>query len=99
MAPERSPRAPIAQLDRRAFLRTVGAAGAVGLGRARAASAQSPELTLRFASLYPPAHSASRTATRFAELVAAKTGGKVKVDLFHNASLGSERGSRLQPLG
>jgi len=91
MAPERSPRAPIARLDRRAFLRTVGAAGAIGLGRTRAASAQSPELTLRFASLYPPAHSASRTAIRFAELVATKTGGKVKVDLFHNASLGSER--------
>jgi len=69
----------------------VGAAGAIGLGRTRAASAQSPELTLRFASLYPPAHSASRTAIRFAELVATKTGGKVKVDLFHNASLGSER--------
>ena len=91
MAPERSPRAPITRLDRRAFLRTVGAAGAIGLGRTRAASAQSPELTLRFASLYPPAHSASRTAIRFAELVATKTGGKVKVDLFHNASLGSER--------
>ncbi len=91
MAPERSPRATIAQLDRRTFLRTMGAAGAIGLGGARAASAQSAELTLRFASLYPPAHSASRTATRFAELVAAKTGGKVKVDLFHNASLGSER--------
>ena len=28
---------------------------------------------------------------RLAELVAAKTGGKVKVDLFHNAALGSER--------
>jgi hypothetical protein len=66
MAPERSPRAPIDRLDRRAFLRTMGAVGAVGLGGARRASAQAPELTLRFASLYPPAHSASRTATRFA---------------------------------
>ena len=28
---------------------------------------------------------------RFGELVASKTGGKVKVDMFHNASLGSER--------
>ena len=80
MAPERLPRAPIDRLDRRAFLKTMGAAaGAIGLGGARAASAQAPELTLRFASLYPPAHSASRTATRFAEPVAAKTGGKVKV--------------------
>jgi TRAP-type C4-dicarboxylate transport system substrate-binding protein len=79
MAPKRLPRAPIDRLDRRAFPKTIGAAGAVGLGGARAASAQAPELTLRFASLYPPAHSASRTATRFAEPVAAKTGGKVKV--------------------
>jgi tripartite ATP-independent transporter DctP family solute receptor len=81
-------------IGRREFLRVAGAAGvasAAGVAGARRASAQTPEITLRFASLYPPAHSASRTATRFAELVAAKTGGKVKVDLFHNASLGSER--------
>ncbi|MGH7267850.1 MAG: TRAP transporter substrate-binding protein [Candidatus Rokuibacteriota bacterium] len=89
--PDRTSRSP---LDRRAFLKTVGAAGAAGTlglavpGRARA---QAPEITLRFASLYPPAHSASKTATRFAELVAAGTGGKVKVDVFHNAALGSER--------
>lgn len=83
-----------AMIDRRSFLRTIGTAGAVGatgLGAPLRGLAQAPELTLRFASLYPPAHSASRTATRFAELVAAKTGGKVKVDLFHNAALGSER--------
>jgi tripartite ATP-independent transporter DctP family solute receptor len=81
-------------LGRRRFLQAVsaaGAAGALGLGRVGPAAAQSAETTLRFASLYPPAHSASRTATRFGELVAAKTGGKVKVDLFHNASLGNER--------
>ena len=81
-------------IDRRSFLRTIGTAGAVGatgLGAPLRGLAQAPELTLRFASLYPPAHSASRTATRLAELVAAKTGGKVKIDLFHNAALGSER--------
>jgi tripartite ATP-independent transporter DctP family solute receptor len=91
MTADRASQSPIA---RRAFLRAAGAAGAtgaLGLGAARRARAQSPEITLRFASLYPPAHSASRTATRFGELVGAKTGGKVKVDLFHNASLGSER--------
>ena len=89
--PSRPSRAPI---DRRSFLRTVGAAGAagvIGLGGPRRGLAQAPEITLRFASLYPPAHSASRTAIRLAELVAAKTAGKVKVDLFHNAALGSER--------
>ena len=74
MTPDRSSRATI---DRRSFLRTTGAAGAagaVGLVGARRGQAQAPEMTLRFASLYPPAHSASRTATRFGELVAAKTG-------------------------
>ena len=91
MTPDRTSRAPI---DRRSFLRTAGAAGAAGatgLMGVRRGQAQAPEITLRFASLYPPAHSASRTAIRFGELVAAKTGGKVKVDLFHNAALGSER--------
>jgi tripartite ATP-independent transporter DctP family solute receptor len=89
-----SDRASRSVTDRRSLLRTIGAAaavGTVGLGAARRSLAQTPELTLRFASLYPPTHSASRTATRFAELVAAKTAGKVKVDLFHNAALGSER--------
>lgn len=82
---------PPASLDRRAFLQTVGAVGAAGLIGARRARAQAPDITLRFASLYPPTHTASRTAIRLAELIAAKTGGKVKVDVFHGASLGSER--------
>jgi tripartite ATP-independent transporter DctP family solute receptor len=85
---DRTSRSP---LDRRGFLKTVGAAGALGLAAPRRAPAQAPQITLRFASLYPPAHSASKTATRFVELVGAKTGGKVKVDVFHNAALGSER--------
>jgi tripartite ATP-independent transporter DctP family solute receptor len=91
LMPDRWSRTPI---DRRSLLKAAaaaGAAGVVGLGGLRRGLAQTSEITLRFASLYPPAHSASRTATRFAELVAAKTGGKVKVDLFHNASLGAER--------
>lgn len=49
------------------------------------------EMTLRFASLYPPQHSASRTADKFAELVKDKTGGTIVVDVFHNSALGSER--------
>jgi tripartite ATP-independent transporter DctP family solute receptor len=59
------------------------------LGFATPASAQ--DITLRFASLYPPTHAASRTADKLAELVSAKTGGKVAIDVFHNAALGSER--------
>jgi tripartite ATP-independent transporter DctP family solute receptor len=84
-------RPPPPSLDRRAFLRAAGAAGAAGLVGVQQARAQAPDITLRFASLYPPTHTASRTATRLAELIAAKTGGKVKVDVFHGASLGSER--------
>jgi tripartite ATP-independent transporter DctP family solute receptor len=78
-----------AALDRRGFLAGVGGA-ATAMVVGGPASAQAP-LTLRFASLYPAAHSASRTAIKFAELVEQKTGGKIKVELFHNASLGNER--------
>jgi tripartite ATP-independent transporter DctP family solute receptor len=76
------------RVSRRAFLRAVGAATLVAPA---AAAAQSPQTTIRFASLFNPDHSASRAADRFAQLVAQKTGGKVKVEVFHSASLGSER--------
>jgi len=80
------------KLGRRHVLRAAGAAGVVGslsgpIG-ARPAQAQ---MKLRFASLYPPAHAASRTADKLAELTRAKTLGKLTIDVFHNASLGGER--------
>ncbi len=86
-------------MSRRAFLETL-AAGALAPRAAtlapRAAAAQparpaGPSTTIRFASLFNPDHSASRSADRFAELVGQKTGGRVKVEVFHSASLGGER--------
>ncbi len=85
-------------MSRRAFLGTAGMAGAASaltvLDPARVA-AQTPrpaaQATIRFASLFNPEHSASRSADRFAELVAQKTGGAVKVEVFHSAALGGER--------
>jgi tripartite ATP-independent transporter DctP family solute receptor len=78
------------RIGRRSILRGMGIACATAvLGFATPASAQ--DITLRFASLYPPTHAASRTADKLAELVSAKTGGKVAIDVFHNAALGSER--------
>ena len=58
---------------------------------ARGVLAQQPVKTLRFASLYPASHAASRTAEHLAQLVADRTSGRVKFDIFHNASLGGER--------
>jgi TRAP-type transport system periplasmic protein len=88
---DRNLRKHIRIVNRRTFLGALGSAGAASaLTWATPLLAQAT-LTLRFASLYPPMHAASRTADKLAELVAAKTGGMVKIDVFHNSSLGSER--------
>ena len=80
-------------MGRRAFLGTLWLASAAGILTSRAPdfAAATAQTTIRFASLYNPDHSASRTADRFAELVGQKTAGRVKVEVFHSASLGSER--------
>jgi tripartite ATP-independent transporter DctP family solute receptor len=88
MVHETQPRS--AGWSRRKLLRT-GAVGSLALGALRPRRARAEDITLRFASLYPPTHPASQTADKFAELVEAKTSGAVKVDVFHNASLGGER--------
>ena len=54
------------------------------------AIAQQPQTTLRFASLFNAAHSASRSSEWFAEQVAKKTNGRVRVQVFNNAALGTE---------
>jgi len=78
------------RLGRRLALKAGGVACAAAiLGSAAPAFAQ--DITLRFASLYPPSHAASRTADKLAELVSEKTGGAVVIDVFHNSALGSER--------
>lgn len=73
-------------ISRRTFLGSMAAAAALGPG---AAGAQTT--TIRFASLFNPDHSASRAADRLAELVAQKTAGRVKVEVFHSAALGGEK--------
>jgi TRAP-type transport system periplasmic protein len=74
--------------NRRTFVK--GAAAAAGASLlVRPARAQSTK-TLRYGSLFNPDHTSSRSSDKFAELVEQKTGGKVKVQVFHNAQLGNE---------
>ncbi|HTC07576.1 MAG TPA: TRAP transporter substrate-binding protein [Acetobacteraceae bacterium] len=74
-------------LTRRGALRAIGVAGGA---LALPALAQSPTVTLRYASLFNKEHSASRSSEYFAELVAKKTDGKVRIQVFHNGALGTE---------
>lgn len=46
--------------------------------------------TLRYGSLFNPDHTSSRSSDHFAELVGKKTGGRLQVQVFHNAQLGNE---------
>ncbi len=74
-------------LTRRGALRAIGVAGGA---LALPALAQLPTVTLRYASLFNKEHSASRSSEYFAELVAKKTDGKVRIQVFHNGALGTE---------
>jgi len=69
----------------------IAVAGLVWLGMVNPAQAADPDFKIRFGNLYPQAHSIGIGADKFAELVTQKTGGKVKVEVFHNSVLGSER--------
>lgn len=64
---------------------TVAQAAAPATGNAAA------KYTIRLASMYPADHFVSKAADKFAELVQQKTNGQVKVQVFHDAQLGSER--------
>jgi tripartite ATP-independent transporter DctP family solute receptor len=67
------------------------AAVAVGLAFALPALAQDiQERTIRFGHLNNPDHPVSLGAKRFAELVAAKSGGKLRVQEFPSSTLGNE---------
>ena len=67
------------------------AAVAVGLALALPALAQDiQERTIRFGHLNNPDHPVSLGTKRFAELVAAKSGGKLKVQEFPSSTLGNE---------
>src|SRR5262245_45282235 len=77
------------KIDRRTLLSALGGAAATVTFGAPA-TAQTPQKTLRFASLFRPDHASSMSSEYFAELVGKKTNGRIKVQVFHNASLGNE---------
>jgi tripartite ATP-independent transporter DctP family solute receptor len=49
------------------------------------------QMTMRLGNIYPADHSIGKGTTRFAELVAKKSNGQIKVEVFHDSALGSER--------
>ncbi|MGA0571125.1 TRAP transporter substrate-binding protein [Variovorax sp. VNK109] len=74
---------------KRVFLKTLAAALAVcAIGTTGTAIAQ--ERTIKVGLQNPAGHPAVIGAERFAEIVAAKSGGKLKVQLFPGGSLGSD---------
>lgn len=75
---------------KRLFLKTLFAAAA--LAAVAGASAQDiREHTLKFATQNPKGHPIVIGMEKFAELVAAKSGGKIKVNLFPGGTLGSDQ--------
>jgi tripartite ATP-independent transporter DctP family solute receptor len=71
--------------------RHVLALGLALAGGATAADAQDiQERTIRFGHLNNPDHPTSTGVKKFAEIVAAKTGGKIKVQEFPSSQLGNE---------
>ncbi len=71
---------------KRLFIKTLLAAAAFAL--AGVATAQ--ERTFKFALQNPKGHPLEQGATKFAELVAAKSGGKLKVNVFAGGTLGGD---------
>lgn len=78
---------------KRLFMKTVLAAVAVAaVGAPFLAAAQDiKERTLKFGVAGPENHPAVAGMKKFAESVAAKSGGKIKVQLFYNSSLGTDQ--------
>jgi TRAP-type transport system periplasmic protein len=72
---------------KRLMLKTLAAA--VALAVCGVAAAQ--DRTLKFAANAPEGHPAVAGMKKFAELVAAKSGGKMKVNIFLNGVLGSDQ--------
>jgi TRAP-type transport system periplasmic protein len=78
---------------KRLFMKTVLAAVAfAAVAAANVATAQDiKERTIKFGVAGPEAHPAAPGMKKFAELVQAKSGGKIKVNLFFNSSLGTDQ--------
>ena len=72
---------------KRHFLKTLVAAVAVtGMGLA-----QAQDKTIKFATQNPKGHPIVLGMEKFKELVEAKSGGKIKVNLFPGGALGSDQ--------
>ena len=75
---------------KRLMLKTIAAA--VVMAAFGVASAQDiKERTIKFTLNGPEGHPAIAGMKKFAELVSAKSGGKIKVNLFYNGTLGSDQ--------
>lgn len=74
------------RFTRRAVMITALAAAAL----AATAPAQAQERTLKLALQNPKGHPLEQGAQKFAELVSAKSGGKLKVNVFPGGALGSD---------
>ena len=73
---------------KRLFIKSVLAT--VAVAAMSLVSAQAQERTFKFALQNPKGHPLEMGATKFAELVAAKSGGKMKVNVFAGGALGSD---------
>lgn len=70
----------------KAIIAATAAAGLLSFG-----AAQAQEKTIKFATQNPKGHPIVVGMEKFAELVAAKSGGKMKVNLFPGGTLGSDQ--------
>jgi tripartite ATP-independent transporter DctP family solute receptor len=78
-------------MHRRLLALCLAAAGWVGVASSAQAQAQDiPERVIKFGHLNNPDHPVSLGVKRFAELVSAKSGGKLKVQEFPASTLGNE---------
>jgi tripartite ATP-independent transporter DctP family solute receptor len=55
------------------------------------AVAEYPALVLKLGHIAEPSHPYAKGADKWAELVSAKTGGKVKIQVFHSSQLGDQK--------
>lgn len=62
-----------------------------GLTLAGAAAQDMPEMTLKFGHPYNETHPLFKGAQKFADIIAEKSGGKIKIQVFPNSTIGSSR--------
>src|SRR6188768_3913945 len=78
------------QGDSMKMMKILAAAMAVALLPIAAAQAQVSERAIKFATQNPKGHPITNGMEKFAEIVTAKTGGKIKVNLFPGGVLGGD---------